>query len=154
MTSPDPGRPSETFASIRFAGESLSPLAVSSFIGLRPTIAYAKGDPFVVGERKLQQQRRFGLWMFSTEHLVFSSNFSHHELALYLCLLPPTLKRATSLRAFVERERLAMTVSLYWYGSIGSEMPQVSGALTDFVGVAGGTIETDFEIETADDYVT
>lgn len=63
----------ETYASLRVFSDTLQPNQVSARLGLVPSRAFAKGDPYGRG-----RVRRHGGWILSSRNAVESSDTRHH----------------------------------------------------------------------------
>ncbi len=146
-----------TYASIRFSGDTLDPDVITNMIGVGPTLSYRKGERFVAGRRRVEQQRTFGLWLYSTRDIGMSDSIeSHLERIEELLLGSISMWSCSKLRiisTFSAENAVDLNVSLFWYGAAGSAFPDVSKSFKAIVALAGGTYETDFhrdeEVEVA-----
>ncbi len=74
--STDPRPLPVTYAAIVFKGENLDPDLVSAIMEREPTLSYRRGETYSVKGRA--QERRFGLWVYSTRNLVASGSLKEH----------------------------------------------------------------------------
>jgi hypothetical protein len=68
----------KAYAILRFAGDELEPSEMSDILGVRATRAYRKGEKYFAGARAGMINGRTGIWLFSTEEVVNSSDLGRH----------------------------------------------------------------------------
>lgn len=69
----------KTFVTFRVVGDQLDPNEISAVLKLNPTIAYRNGQPYKPSERSSSTLiGKTGMWFYSTEREVKSTNFKDH----------------------------------------------------------------------------
>lgn len=114
----------------------LSPAEVTAALGVAPSRAWAKGEPYT--SRAGLRHRPWGMWHLSTEGVVVSRSPEQQALHL-LRLLEP---KAESVRRYVSDPDYLVRV-LFWWESVvetaGFDLPSGTvarlAALSNFIGV-------------------
>ncbi len=144
--STDPRPLPVTYAAIVFKGEHLDPDLVSAIMEREPTLSYRRGETYSV--KGQAQERRFGLWVYSTRNLVASGSLKKHLEALEIAILGLrsawSEKRWLKMKALVEAQGVELRIDVFWYGPAGTEFPHISLSFQHLIDEAGGTIQTDF----------
>src|ERR1700683_4071373 len=68
----------KTFVSFRIMGDRLEPDEITNLLRIVPTVVYAKGERYFAGERTGTLIGKTGVWLFSTDRGIRSTNFSDH----------------------------------------------------------------------------
>ena len=76
------------FATLRFAGDALDPDEISDTLKEKPTRAYRKGEPYRPGPRSPELIGKTGLWYFSTNRIIPSTDLKDHLDALIRLIAP------------------------------------------------------------------
>ncbi|GAB6844384.1 hypothetical protein JCM2811A_33860 [Methylorubrum rhodinum] len=144
--STDPRPLPVTYAAIVLKGEHLDPDLVSAIMEREPTLSYRRGDTYSVKGR--EQERRFGLWVYSTRNIVASGSLKKHLEALEIAILGLrsawSEKRWLKMKALVEDQGVELRIDVFWYGPAQSEFPHISLSFQHLIDEAGGSIQTDF----------
>src|SRR5215207_4772164 len=118
--------PMRSFATLRFAGDSLIPEKVTHTLRFKPTLSYAKGERYSAGPRSAELTGRTGVWFLSTDRFLASPSLSEHLAWLRLIVLLDPAKLADDPSKFlkvmemVQRDGLQVVVTCFWHGPPGA----------------------------------
>jgi hypothetical protein len=156
-------------------GDLLDPNEITELLKIVPTMAYKKNEPYFVGKRTGTLKGKTGVWLFSTNRGIQSTNFYDHLNAVVALLaldhfegllkeasnpkprsshikiapLPQFLLRGRlkSLHALLEQKTLTASISCFWYGTPGAQPPSVHRLISSLLKLVPITIETDFDTD-------
>jgi Domain of unknown function (DUF4279) len=147
----------KTFATFRVVGDRLDPEQITGFLKVVPKYSYAKGQRYSAGNNSQRLLGKTGVWFFSTDNIVASSDLSDHLGYLLVVLfmnrnndVPTGAQLANNLLTFKKllgAKSLKPVVTCFWHGAVGSKKPSVPAAITDIFNFIGAEIETDFATE-------
>jgi len=93
---------------LRILGQDLVPEEVTTLLGLTPSQAFKRGDPFTAGGRSVP--RAFGVWTLSTHGRVQSEDLTEHCRYL-LNWVSPIRDR---LKVYLARPDVSVAVAFWW----------------------------------------
>ena len=137
------------FATLRFAGDALDPDEISDALKEKPTRAYRKGEPYKPGPRSPELIGKTGLWYFSTNRIIPSTDLKDHLDALTRLIAPfgDQGRRLRELHEIMDKRNLQAHVTVFWRGASEAEKPFISSVETDVFKRLPADIEADFDVE-------
>ncbi len=129
-----------TFATFRVAGDNLVPDDLTAMLGIRPTLAYAKGQLYSRGPRSPNLRGRTGVWSLRTDDEVQSRRLSDH-IEWLLGKIAPNQEKLTR---FIEQNALHAVMSCFWHGPPGTRPPIVPRQALDMLEKIPAKLEEDF----------
>ncbi|MEL6059406.1 MULTISPECIES: DUF4279 domain-containing protein [unclassified Methylobacterium] len=145
MTRTDSSPALKAFATLRFEGDSLDVSTLSEMLGVTPTLAYRKGEPYRLGKRGAEKIGETGYWLLNTKDRLGTPELSDH-IAFIVDILAGADKDQTfdRLKSAVGAASLSTLVTLFWFGQAGAQPPTIDPRLEGLVRRLRGAIETDF----------
>jgi hypothetical protein len=148
----DPASTVKTFATLRFAGDSLDPAELTSLLGQKPTLSYRKGATYRPGPRSPGLIGKTGVWYFSTRRATQSRCFEDHLDLISRVLADDPSRwlgdpKLLEVRRIVEDQSLKTEVSCFWHGIARAKAPSIPAKFRKLVQRIHGQIETDFDTE-------
>jgi Domain of unknown function (DUF4279) len=125
------------------SGDRLDPDIISDIFGVRPTIAYRKGERYHAGARSGGLLGRTGVWLLSTKGLVFGLSPTEH--LSYLTRFLEGAPRLAAFRQLMERDGLKADASLFWHGSAGAQEPEIPHDIEQVFDAIPAHLERDFD---------
>ena len=131
-------------AGLNFAGDRLEPDEITKLLGVKPTIAYRKGEVYK-RTRGHEVRGSTGLWRLTTRRRLASAELAEHLACLLEVLFPGgSDKFVEPLRALMGKLDLQADVDCFWYGEHGAAPPVIPEHVRAAFAQIGATIETDF----------
>ncbi len=130
-----------THASFGLKSESLDPQLITDLLGIRPVIAWRKGD--VCHAASGPRVRDSGIWRVDTLNAVELSEIEPHVCFL-LSLLEP---RAKEIIAIQERANADSAIVLWWNGSCATDGYSLSAPLLARLAVLCNRLDFTFRHE-------
>lgn len=143
----------KTFATLRFAGDSLVPEQITRALRVVPTLSYAKGERYAGGPRSPDLIGKTGVWYFSTDRLVASDRLSDHVAFIALLLsrdVASPLNDAAKflkIQEIVRQQALQAVVTCFWHGPAAAKQPSVPRPMIELLKLLPAEIEMDFDVE-------
>ena len=139
------------FATLRFRGDRLDPDRITAILGVRPTKAYRKGEPYFAGPRAGQVTGRTGVWILATDRVVEGAELDRHLEHLLALVFrgPDCTKRLKQLHELMSCDGVVAVVSCFWRGVPGARPPVVPTHVISKLDQLPAEIETDFEVDEA-----
>jgi hypothetical protein len=149
----------KAFATLRFEGDDLDTAALSELLDVAPTLAYRKGEPFILGKRGLAKVGRTGYWLLNTKDRIGTPDPNAHAAFLETILTGGIGRqdgeaRFQNLRTLVETQGLSVLATLFWFGAAGANVPAVDPRFRKLIDDLQGEIETDFTVQSRDPRTT
>ena len=119
----------KAFVTLRFAGDDLSPEAISAILPVEPTRAHRKGEEFAAGTHGGKLRGRTGMWFLATDKLV-----------------PGDDSRMTKLRTILEHSHVRAHLTCFWRGDPGETAPTIPPRFKSLIEPLAADIETDFAV--------
>ena len=139
-------RPLATYAAVVFKSHDLDPEFVSTIVGRSPTLSFRRGDLYNVNGAS--QNRRFGMWLYSTRNIIKSERLEVHLEVIEEVLIGTNSawpdSRLNKIRALVVDQSAQLRVDVFWFGNGEAPFPKISRSFDQVVTMAGGTVERDF----------
>jgi hypothetical protein len=136
-----------TNAGLNFAGDRLEPDRITALLGVKPTIAYRKGEIYK-RSRGHEIRGRTGLWRLTTRRQLDNTELREHLVYLLDVLFPDgSRKLVEPLRAVMRELELEADIDCFWYGGHGATPPEIPEATRAAFAQIGATIETDFQTD-------
>jgi Domain of unknown function (DUF4279) len=137
----------KAYAILRFAGDELEPSEISDILGIGATRAYRKGEKYFAGPRAGMITGRTGIWLFSTEEVIDTSDLDRHISYLFKLIFKDDPDRSGRLHRLIADRGLKAQVSCFWHGKAGAHAPAIPAfAIDGFKRLPAG-IETDFDTD-------
>ncbi len=138
----------KAFATLRFAGDALSPDDISAILPIEPTRAHRKGEEFFAGPHAGYRTGRAGVWFLATDRIVASDDLCDHLRFLQQLLrpAPDDDSRITKLRAVLQDDHARAHITCFWRGDPGEKAPQIPPRFKSAIEPLSADIETDFAL--------
>src|SRR5262249_49824117 len=136
-----------TFVTFRVAGDNLVPDQVTKLLGIKPTLAYAKGEHYELRPRskelgpRTHLKGRTGVWLLSTDGVVKSNSLKDHVGWLLERV------RIRALPDFLKKNGLHAVLTCFWHGPSGVSAPIIPADLRRMLEMLHIQLETDFETD-------
>ncbi|HEX3881141.1 MAG TPA: DUF4279 domain-containing protein [Stellaceae bacterium] len=139
----------KAFATFRVSGDALDPYRVSRVLRHVPTVAYAKGEKYVAGERTGCLTGTTGVWLLSTKGIVASDVLHDHLLYIVGMFVPDrqNIMPLAEMRALIARKGLHAELSAFWHGTHGSKHPPIPKSVSEVMKLLPAAIEIDFDTD-------
>jgi hypothetical protein len=134
------------FATFRIAGDNLVPAQVTKLLGLRPTLAYAKGESYKRSPKSPELIGRTGIWYYSTDTFQ-SSHLADHVKWLLSQIALDHPERRTQLKRLLEQNFLHAVMTFFWAGPAGAKPPDIPSKLIETLKSIPVDIEKDFDTD-------
>jgi hypothetical protein len=156
-------------------GDRLDPGEITRLLKIVPTTAYRKGEPYFVGKQAGTLVGKTGMWLFSTNRGIDSTDFYDHLNVIVALLaldhfeellkeasnprprsspikvapIPQFLLRGRlkSLHALLEQKSLEASISCFWHGTARAAPPAIPRLFSSLLKLVPIAIETDFDAD-------
>ena len=138
----------KAFVTLRFAGDDLSPEAISAILPVEPTRAHRKGEEFAAGTHAGKLRGRTGMWFLATDKLVPGDDLEDHLRFVQKLLYPAPGddSRMTKLRTILEHSHVRAHLTCFWRGDPGETAPTIPPRFKSLIEPLAADIETDFAV--------
>jgi hypothetical protein len=141
------------YATFRIAGDDIEPATIQAVLGVKPTVAYRKGESYRPGPKQPLVKGRTGVFLISTRGMHFD-RLDSHLWHLVLTLFPQwsgstelLIKRVYEIKKLIKDQKAARTVvSCFWYGEKDST-PVIDPVLLAFFEIMSFEVDLDFVID-------